>query len=219
MVNTDDFTEKNSQHAEPVIVHAPSSPKIKGTEIIIQVLERLKKEGIKFELRLITNMNYEEARLEYSKADIIIDQLYIPGSGKLSTEGLALGKIVLSNMSYGTYPQNNPEECPIIDINPDILYETLKKIIPDHNFRTSHSKKSRPFVEKYLDTSIFCKKIVRLVNGEYIEPDYHPTFFRDLFVPQPGSLNRLFNKYNQEISECGWYKNNVKSGERAGLVF
>jgi len=37
----------------PVVLHAPSKPELKGTDLILQTLEELKSEGVKFELKLI----------------------------------------------------------------------------------------------------------------------------------------------------------------------
>lgn len=203
----------------PKVAHAPSNRKIKGTDYILDVFEKLKNEGIPFEPVLIENMTHSEAIKEYGDADILIDQLLCPGTGKLATEALASGTIVMGLMAYDTYPQKNPADCPIIDVNPENLYNKLKDLILDYPFREEHAKKGRPYVEKYLDVKLFCQKVVDLANGVPKEPDYFPTFFRKQFVPESEESQKLYNYWNDQLQNCSWYKQYVAKGERDGLYF
>ena len=53
----EDFPKINlPQRRIPKIVHAPSSPIIKGTKYILKAIERLKSEGIKFEFIKVQNI-------------------------------------------------------------------------------------------------------------------------------------------------------------------
>lgn len=203
----------------PVIAHAPTSRKAKGTPFVLEAFERLKKEGIEFTPLLIEGVKNTEAIAMYESADIVIDQLIIPGTGKLATESLALGKVVLAHMAYDTYPQKNPKECPIVDVNPDTIYEVLKKLILDHKLRSEIASKGRAFVTNYLDTTIFCKKVLSLLNGEQVPYDYEPDFFRNSFIPESPEATAVYNKWNRFVENEGWYKASIKKGERNGLVF
>jgi hypothetical protein len=203
----------------PLIVHAPSNRAIKGTKYLLAALGRIKSEGVSFELKLIENLSNLEAIKLYQDADILVDQLLCPGSGKLSTEALATGTIVLSNMSYEKYPQNNPSDCPIIDVNPDTIYQKLKSLICDFEFRKKHALLGRAYVEKYLDVKYFCEKIVKLSNDENIPFDYQPKFFREEYKPQSIEEIELLNKYTLIVKDESWYNKYVQKGERCGLIF
>lgn len=203
----------------PVIAHAPTSRKVKGTNYVLDAFDKLKAEGIQFTPLLIEKVKNEEALKLYESADIVIDQLVIPGTGKLATESMALGKVVMGHMAYDRYPQKNPSECPIIDINPDTIYEKLKQIIPDYKMRSELALRGRDYVIKYLDTQIFCQKVVDLVNGKKIEYDYEPNFFREKFVPESEEAKQVYNKWNRFVENENWYKQRVLKGERAGLIF
>ena len=204
---------------KPKVLHAPSNRKAKGTRYILSAFEKLKKEGVGFEVVLLENVPNEKAVEIYSDSDIIIDQLIFPGTGKFSTEGLAAGKVVMSHMNYKGYPQNNPEDCPIIDVNSDSIYQELKNIISDYDKRDKLASLGRDYVCKYLDLKIFCQTVLDLQAGKQKKSDYSPTFYRDYFVPESHEATLIYNKWNEYVSDCDWYKDIVKPGERDGLVF
>lgn len=160
-----------------------------------------------------------EAIKQYTNADILIDQLLCPGSGKLATEALASGTIVMSHMGYDLYPQNNPSDCPIIDVNTNNLYEKLKQLILNYDFRKKHAQQGRSYVEKHLDVKFFCQKVLDLLNGVDMKYDYYPTFFRDGFIPESAESIPVYNKWTAFVKDCNWYKEHVVSGNRDGLIF
>lgn len=211
--------QTNQRKIKPIVAHAPSHRNVKGTQYVLAAFERLKKEGVDFEPLLIENVSNPEAIKMYANADILIDQLLCPGAGKLATEGLASGTIVMGHMAYDRYPQKNPNDCPIIDVNPDTLYEKLKELILNYDFRKEHAKKGRPYSEKHLEVNIFCKKVLALINNEKIEFDYTPNFYRDTFIPESAEAKKVYNKWNNYVSDCDWYKKSIVPEERAGLLF
>lgn len=58
---------------EPLIVHAPSVPEAKGTDVILRVIQELRAEGIRFEFRRIENMPNSELRRLLAESDIVVD--------------------------------------------------------------------------------------------------------------------------------------------------
>jgi len=203
----------------PIVLHAPTHREFKGTDYVFEVIKKLKNEKIDFEFLLIENVSNLEAIEMYKNGDILIDQLLCPGSGKLATEALAAGKVVLSNMSYDKYPQNNHPDYPIIDVNPENLYEVLKELIINYEKRSLIASKSRKFVEEHLDVKFFCKKVLQLINGEVIPYDYSPSFFRNQFIPESEEALMIYNQWNDSIKDCEWYKQSIKNGNRDGLIF
>lgn len=220
MVPVKNFNENTFQRKEkPIVAHAPSHRGIKGTAYVLEVFDQLKRDGVNFEILLIENVPNKLAIELYGNSDILIDQLLCPGSGKLATEALACGTIVMGHMAYDKYPQNNPIDCPIIDVNPETLYAKLKDLILDFDFRNEHSKKGRPYVEKYLHVDRFTQTVLDLTSGKEVPYDYKPNFFREKFIPESSEALSLYNSWMDIIKECSWYKEGVKQGERDGLVF
>ncbi|MEE9372620.1 MAG: hypothetical protein V3V00_06160 [Saprospiraceae bacterium] len=217
-----DFKKDDIQKGNlvPIVVHAPTNQSVKGTKFVFEAFDRLKKEGIPFLHVLVTGMSHQEALKAYINADIIIDQLFIPGGGKLSTEGLALGKVVMANMSYNDYPQGfHSSECPIVDVNPENLYDKLKDLLIDTNKRQKIADKGKAYAAEALSVVKFCERLVNLLQDENGDYDFYPDFFRSDFIPESDEAKKAYNQYTQRVKDTKWYSKHVKPGNRDGLVF
>ena len=136
------------------VVHAPTDRAVKGTQFVLDTVERLKHEGHLIELILVEGKSNKEALDIYATADLAIDQLRTGWYGGFAVELMALGKPVLSYIREGDLkfiPQEMRDELPIIDANQDTLYEALLKLL--HNRHKIHEigLQSRKFVEKWHD--------------------------------------------------------------------
>lgn len=215
-----DYKEMKEQRIKPIIVHAPTSIG-KGTKYIEPIIERLKAEGYEFEYKRIQNVPRPEALSIYENADIILDQILLPGGGKLAHEGLAMGKVVLTLMAFEKYDQKKPTDNPLVDIDEKNLYEVLKKLIPNVDLRNDIASKGRPFIEKYHSPKFICANIIKNLkkSNDDVESDFKPTFFREQFIPESTEAAEVYNEWNNYVKDCNWYKTNVEPGERAGLKF
>jgi glycosyltransferase involved in cell wall biosynthesis len=220
-VDTNMITENSQQRKVPVVAHAPSNRAVKGTDIVLNTLEKLKTDGVKFETNLIENIPYSEALKMYGDSDIVIDQLFIPSGGKLAREALAAGKVVLSSV-HREYIDNLPIDCPIVDVNPETLYDELKNIILDYPRRVELALRGRPFVEKYHSLEVVCRDVIKKLENTSSETenlDFYPAFFRKKFVPESNEHRDLYNYWTKFVSETDWYKKYIHQGERDGLLF
>lgn len=147
----------------PLIVHAPSDKKIKGTEYILKAICKLKKE-YNFRIKLIHGLNHEKAKNIYEKADIIVDQLLGGSHGVFSIEAMALGKPVICYIREDL-KSKYPEELPIISANPENIYDVLKLLIEDAKFRHELGKKGRAYVEKYHDARKIAGELIKVYEG------------------------------------------------------
>lgn len=216
-INLNNFKENIFQRKIPLIIHSPSLRSGKGTKYILSVIELLKSHNIHFDFQLIENIPYNEVKNYYTNADILIEQLLCPGGGKQSREALACGTVVVSNMDpiYNDVVDIN---CPIIHANVETLYDVLKDLILDHTKRIEIANMGRKWVEEFHSHKIVSKNIIdSLYNPS--SPEIFPTFFRDKYLPVSLKEKKILNKWTQYVKDCGWYKENVKPGERAGLEF
>jgi hypothetical protein len=212
----------NEQQREknPIVVHAPSNASVKGTRYVLSAFENLKQKGVNFTPILLKNLNHKEAKEIYSNADIVIDQLFLPGGGKLSTEALACGKVVMGNMSYNVYDQGFPiNECPIIDININNIVSKLESTINDYSLRKELAGRAQDYVSKHLRVQILAEKITGIFNGVNIPYDFVPDFFYSRYKPESEMAVKEINKWNQFVSACEWYKSFIPKGERNKLIF
>jgi hypothetical protein len=155
------------------IVHIPSNSDIKGTSIIINVVQQLNKENFKFNFQLIENVPNEKIPDILSNADILIDELYLNGPGVLSIEAMASGCVVLTKHLDNYRDKWAP---PIISVNKDTLYFKLKDIVLDDNKRNSIRADARKFVLKHNSHIKVSKMMLSNINENSTEPDYTPIF-------------------------------------------
>lgn len=222
LIDTHKIPHNSQQRKEkPIVVHAPSSQLVKGTSFVLEVFDRLKAEGIDFEPRLLSGVPNAEALEVFKASDIVIDQLILPGGGRLSSEAMAAGCVVLSRMEYGRYDQGvELSDCPIVDVNPQTLYSELKALILDYPRRQQLADRGRPYVEAHLETRLFCKKVLSALDApQYVPLDYFPHYFRSSYLPESRAEARLLNRWTQTVWDCPWYRDTIEPGTRAGLIF
>jgi len=147
----------------PLIVHAPSDKKIKGTEYILKAICKLKKE-YNFRFKLIHGLNHEDAKRIYEKADIIVDQLLGGAHGVFSIEAMALGKPVVCSIREDL-KNKYPKDLPIISANPDTIYNVLKVLIENAKLRHELGEKGRAYIEKYHDARKIARELIKVYES------------------------------------------------------
>lgn len=143
------------------IVHAPNNRIVKGSDYLIDIVGRLKKEGYPVELDLVEKMPNHVAKQHYAKADIFAEQFLIGWHGFTAIEAMALGKPVLCYIRKKSYLPKGIT-CPIVNTNPDTLYETLKKLITDGGLRERLGKQGREFAEKFYSLEAGGKRLAKI---------------------------------------------------------
>lgn len=149
------------------IVHAPTDRAVKGTKYIIEAVERLKKQGHKFNFTLVENLPNAKAKEIYRTADILIDQLLAGWYGGLAVELMALGKPVIAYIrseDLKFIPSGMKKDMPVINANPNTIYSVLKKFLTVDKYKLPEiGKKGRSYVERWHDPL----KTARMLKQEY----------------------------------------------------
>lgn len=144
-----------------VLIHAPTSRKISGTDYIASAVEDLKKEGYRLELLLIEGMPYESLKEYYHKGDIFIDKITLGIYGTIAVEGMALKKpvcVFIKEKLLTSYP----EELPVMNTNPDNLKQNLRRLIEDENLRRKLGEQGRAYAEKYHEVRKVAEKCLSI---------------------------------------------------------
>ncbi|MBI2747513.1 MAG: aminotransferase [Burkholderiales bacterium] len=156
------------------ICHAPNHRGFKGTEFVLDAVDRLRAEGLQIELRLIEKMqNAEVRRVLAEEADILVEQLIFAGHGLNGLEGMACGLPVVSNLDDEAYiaPMRRWSylgECPIVSATPENLVDVLRRLVMRPELRKQLGDASRQYVEKYhdLDSAAFLfEEVIEYVYG------------------------------------------------------
>lgn len=137
----------------PVVLHAPSHRGVKGTRFILTALDRLRAEGVKFELVLVERVAHADARRLYGQADLLVDQLLGGWYGGVAVELMALAKPVIAYIreeDLGHIPPEMRAELPVISATPDTIHQVLKEWLTVRRAELpALGLRSRTFVEKW----------------------------------------------------------------------
>lgn len=182
---------------KPLILHAPSRSAIKGTAIINETIERLKNEGYELDYTLIENMPNEALLEILTEADILCDELMLHGPGVLSAEAMAAGCAVATRCL--NVP---PFQPPVCSITSETLYEKLKLLITDVDYRISLAKAGKIFVEEFNNPKNIAKQIIEDLSSEDAKQDYEPKFFiKEYELPINQNLSGKTKKLTEQVIE------------------
>jgi hypothetical protein len=128
------------------IAHAPTRSFVKGTDALISSVQQLKYEGFEVEVLLIQNIPSNRVIEMMNSANLGFDQLYNGCYGKVSVEFMALGIPTLCYINDSYYPHQRP---PIINVDSDTLYATLKSILLEEVNLMEYSRNGVDYVTKF----------------------------------------------------------------------
>jgi glycosyltransferase involved in cell wall biosynthesis len=146
--------------ARPLIVHAPSSRRRKGTEHVIAACA-----GLEAELEIVEGLRHDEALARYRAADIVVDQLNAGWYGVFAIECMALGKPVvtfLHDEAVRRTEQAFGVEVPIVSATAETLRERLHPLVADVSHRRRLGAASRAYVERVHDVERVADRLLDL---------------------------------------------------------
>lgn len=150
-----------AQAKRPLVVHAPSNPELKGTDVIVRAVQRLQRRGVQFDFKLIQGLDHEAALEWYRRADVVVDQLLIGWYGVLAVEGMALGKPVVAHIRPGLEDSLEPSP-PVVRATVETLEDTLDALLADRERREELGRLGRGFVEAVHDIHVVAGRCASL---------------------------------------------------------
>lgn len=156
-INERDFEKRREYNVGKSIkiVHAPTQRVCKGTDVILDVIDRLKKRyGNNIDFQLIEKIPNREALKMYREADLLIDQLRIGWYGGLATETMCMGipTIAYINEEDLKYiPKEMAKDCldSIINANEFTLYDVLENIINNPSILVQKREAGMEYINKW----------------------------------------------------------------------
>jgi glycosyltransferase involved in cell wall biosynthesis len=138
-----------SARERPLIVHAPSSRRRKGTEHVVAAVE-----GLDADLELVEGLRHDEAFERYKAADVVVDQLNAGWYGLFAIEAMALGKPVVTFLHDEAVRRTEEAfgmRVPIVSATAETLREALRPLVADTARRRDLGAASRSYVERVHD--------------------------------------------------------------------
>lgn len=165
MINLERYRpiKKSQPTKRPLIVHAPTSPEIKGTNYILKAIESLK-DQYDFDFRLVKGLSHEKAMRIYQEADLIIDQLHIGSYGLFAVEAMAMGKPVICWIS-DFMKDHYSSDLPILVANPDTIKDTIEYTLNNLDMLPGIGEKGRLYVETHHDMVKNSQKMLSLYRS------------------------------------------------------
>ena len=149
-----------SDRARPLIVHAPSSRRRKGTEHVLAAVE-----GLDADLELVEGLHHDEAFERYRAADIVVDQLNAGWYGLFAIEAMALGKPVVTFLheeAVRRLEEAVGTRVPIVSATAETLREALRPLVADVARRRELGAASRAYVEHVHDLERVTDRLLAL---------------------------------------------------------
>ena len=217
-INISDYYYKIPKNRSVVIVHSPSFKLAKGTPVIRNVINRLKKDGYSFKYKEIVNQPHDEVKKILSNADILIEQIGQIIVGKNALEGLASGCLVFSDLEKNII--TSYKDLPVVCANAYNLFDKLKMYLESRDMWEIHLNRAIPYLEKHHKPETITAKILKYLQGNdnsdksFIKPDY---LIND-YYPFDDETSKTINRYTKQVNSLDWYSYD-STYDRDGLKF
>jgi hypothetical protein len=110
----------------PVVLHAPTNPRLKGTGTVDEVLTRLQDEGLVVYRRL-TGVPHAQMPGFVADADLVVDQIVLGNVATLAAESMAAGRLVVGHVA--PHVRQRTPGLPVIEADPDTLEQVLRDVV------------------------------------------------------------------------------------------
>jgi glycosyltransferase involved in cell wall biosynthesis len=147
-----------SERVRPVILHAPSSRRRKGTEHVVAACEELDAD-----LELVEGLHHDVAFERYRNADIVVDQLNAGWYGLFAIECMALGKPVVTFLREEAVRRTETAlgtKVPLVSATAETLRERLRPLVADAAERRRLGAASRAYVERVHDVERIADRLL-----------------------------------------------------------
>lgn len=146
-------SDRQMRAHRPVVLHAPSRARLKGTAEISEVVRRLDAEGV-IDYREAHGVRSTDMPALYADADIVLDQFLLGIYGVGACEAMAAGCAVVSHVSdqvRGEVRTRTGRELPIIEARLADLDTVLRRAAADVDLRRRQADDGIRFVTAFHD--------------------------------------------------------------------
>lgn len=143
----------------PIVVHAPSSGWIKGSELVDPIMSRLHGEGL-IEYRRLSGIPHAAMADAYTTADIVLEQFRIGNYGVAACEAMAAGRLVIGYISdqvHSAVREQTGLELPIVRASHRELEGRIRALVADREFSRDIAASGPAFIKQVHDGAMSAK--------------------------------------------------------------
>lgn len=163
-------------------LHSPSNPSAKGTPVIVEAVEQLKREGMDIDLAILTDVPNHLVLAEIARADFVIDQLYSDTPmASFPAEAAVCGRPAVVcgySAADGLEEIIRAPVAPSLYVRQEDLVEALRRMAGDAAFRARLGREAQEFVRRHWSPEAVAERYLRILTGPpppewVIEPGAH----------------------------------------------
>lgn len=134
-VRVDDFAGAPAalERPVPVVLHAPTNPRLKATDVIDPLLQRLHEQG-RVDYRRLEGVPHAQMPAAVADADIVVDQLALGNVGVLAVEAMAAGRLVVGHATPAVRSRARElagVDLPLLEADPTTFGDVIQEVLED----------------------------------------------------------------------------------------
>ncbi|MEO6143275.1 MAG: hypothetical protein ABIP19_04780 [Dermatophilaceae bacterium] len=150
------------QRAVPVVLHLPSSPRLKGTTTIDAVGQRLADEGL-IEYRSLRDVPAPSIAELIRDADVVIDHIVIGNYGVLACQAMAAGRLTIGHI-HERVRRRVGRTVPVLEATPETLEAVLRSALADPTTIADLAASGPEFVRDLHDGRVSAQVLARFLG-------------------------------------------------------
>lgn len=138
------------ERERPVVVHAPSNSRVKGSDLVAAALGPLHASGV-IEYRLIGRVPAEAMPGVYRDADVVLDQFRLGSYGVAACEAMAAGRVVVGNVTDAVRERVRDATglaLPVVQAEPDEIADVVLRLLDERDRARTRAAEGVAFVER-----------------------------------------------------------------------
>lgn len=150
------------ERERPVVVHAPSNPRVKGSQWVDEALEPLHERGL-IEYRRIGRVPAGEMPATYADADIVLEQFRLGSYGVSACEAMAAGRVVVGNVTpvvRDRVRHRTGLDLPIVQAEPSRIGAVVERLVAERATGVATAARGEAFVSQVHDGA-FSSNVLR----------------------------------------------------------
>lgn len=159
-------SEKHSTPGPRVVVHAPSSPIIKGTQVVRAAVERLRAEGFVFDYRELIDLPHKEVMASLRQAHIVLNEFYSFMPGVFGVEAMASNCALLTRAddTIETSLPFGSNSAWMVTTASD-LYHNLRQLLLDPERIPIQATAGLAWVREYATADVSGRRVREVLDG------------------------------------------------------
>jgi hypothetical protein len=162
-------THREPRASPPVVVHACTAPRIKGTEQIRRAVEAVASR-VPLEFLLLVGEPHERVDAALRRADVVVDQLNSVTSGIFALESMRLGVPVLGELDPAALASYQ-RDLPVVRVTPQTLEQELERVVGDESLRAELGEKGRAYVKRVYEPEQVGRTMLAIYEHTRTAPD------------------------------------------------